>query len=319
LLPLLPMLAFDALMPGRRGHRLFDLSGLLLFGLLALPWFVAVIHGNPGLFEYLVGDEVVNRVTTNEFGRHGEWYGWAKIYLPTLLVGSLPWTAALLRWSRGLPAQVGAWRSHPGARAENAGWLLLALWLLLPLLVFGIARSRMPLYLLPLFAPLALLAARQRHGEGRGLPNWRWLTAWAALLLALKLASAWWPTHKDAAAWAEAIRARSDAPVHEVVFVEDMARYGLHLHLGPGTVIEKVSLQNLPQTLFNPVFDEPLAVELQERDANEVWVCKQALWPELQRRILVGHGRRAVALGAPFQGRVIFRVEPSAPADRDLR
>ena len=67
------------------------------------------------------------------------------------------------------------------------------------------------------------------------------------------------------------------------------------------------------------MFDEPLAVELQERDANEVWVCKQALWPELQRRILVGHGRRAVALGAPFQGRVIFRVEPSASADRDLR
>ena len=59
--------------------------------------------------------------------------------------------------------------------------------------------------------------------------------------------------------------------MHEVVFVEDMARYDLHLHLGLGTIIEKFSLQGVPQTRFNPVFDEPLAVELQERDANEVW------------------------------------------------
>ncbi|HXH01202.1 MAG TPA: glycosyltransferase family 39 protein, partial [Xanthomonadaceae bacterium] len=318
LLPLLVMAAFDWLSPRQRTHRLFDAAGLLLFALLALPWFVAVIHGNPGLFEYFIGDEVINRVTTQEFGRHGEWYGWAEIYLPTLLVGSLPWTPALLRWARALPARLGAWRADADARADDAAWLLLALWLLLPLLVFCLARSRMPLYLLPLFAPLALLASKQRHAEGRALPRWPWLAAWAALLLALKLGSAAWPTHKDAAAWADAIRARSDAPVHEVVFVEDMARYGLHLHLGPGTIIEKVSLQDLPQARFNPQYDEALATELAEDEPGEIWICKQRDWPAL-RQGLAAHGYRALPLGAPYQRRMIFRVAPLAPANRNLR
>jgi 4-amino-4-deoxy-L-arabinose transferase-like glycosyltransferase len=109
LLPLLVVVVFDALMPRRHEHRLFDASGMILFALLALPWYIAVIHGNPGLFEYFIGDEVVNRVTTNEFGRHGEWYGWIEIYVPTLLLGTVPWTSALLRWARALPASLRRW------------------------------------------------------------------------------------------------------------------------------------------------------------------------------------------------------------------
>ncbi|HJR72841.1 MAG TPA: glycosyltransferase family 39 protein [Luteimonas sp.] len=316
LLPLLVVLAFDQAMPQRAGHRVFRVSGLLVFALLALPWYAAVIHGNPGLFEYFIGDEVVNRVTTNEFGRHGEWYGWLEIYLPTLLIGTLPWTLPLLRWARGVPASVKRWWRDPQARSAEAAPLLLLLWVLLPLLVFCVSKSRMPLYILPLFVPLALLAARQRDIEGRAPPSWRWLLPWAALLLALKLATSLWPTHKDAAQWADAIRERAPDPVREVVFVEDMARYGLHLHLGVSTEIEKLSLDPVPQPRFNPEYDEPLDVELQEAETGLVWVCKQDLWPQLRQRI-ASRGFRAIALGAPYQRRVIFRVEPlnaSAPA-----
>ncbi|NNC24919.1 glycosyltransferase, partial [Salinisphaera sp. USBA-960] len=85
----------------------------------------------------------VDRVATDRFGRHPEWYGWLKIYLPTLLLGTLPWTGELLRWARALPARVRAWRERQ-ARAEQAGALLLALWIALPLLVFCLAQSRLP-------------------------------------------------------------------------------------------------------------------------------------------------------------------------------
>ncbi|WP_119716797.1 ArnT family glycosyltransferase [Cognatilysobacter tabacisoli] len=312
LLPLLVVVAADALVPGPRTHRVLQWSGLGLFALLALPWYVAVIHGNPGLFAYFIGDEVVNRVTTNEFGRNGEWYGWLKVYAPTLLVGTLPWTPTLLRWAHGLPAQARAWRRDRARRADDAPWLLLALWVLLPLAVFCASRSRLPLYLLPLFAPLALLVALQHGREGRALPRWPWLAAWAALLLALKLGAAAWPTHKNAAAWAEAIRARAPERIEEVVFVEDMARYGLHVHLGRGVQIEKVSLGDAPQARFNPAFDESLAAELAEREPHVVWVCKQAQWPALAARI-GALGYRASPLGAPYEGRVLFRVEPVAP------
>ena len=308
LLPLPAILLFDWLLPGRT-HRAFQLSGIVVFALLALPWYVAVIHGNPGLFEYFIGDEVINRVTTNDFNRHGQWYGWFTIYAPTLLLGTLPWTPALLRWAGTVPGSIRRWRRDPDSRAADAGWLLLTLWLGLSLLVFCLARSRLPLYLLPLFVPLAVVAAMQRQREGRPLPQWRWLAAWAVVLIALRLGTVVWPTHKNAADWADAIRARAVDPVRVVLFVEDMARYGLHLHLGTGTQIEKLALDASPQARFNPSFDEPLAQELAEGEHGAVWICKQERWPEMQRRI-DAMGYHATPLGTPYQGRVMFRVTP---------
>ena len=305
LVHLLAALVFDQLMPARKRNRVLQWSGLLLFVALALPWYVAVSINHPGLFRYFIGDEVVNRVATNEFGRNGAWYGWLQVYAPTLLLGTLPWTPALWRWARALPAQVRGWRD-PRVRDHDASALLLALWLLLPLLVFCIARSRLPLYLLPLFLPLALIVASQRLQERRGL-NGRWLAAWVVVLLALKFAVSLWPTHKDASEWAREIHARAKTPVHEVLFVEDMARYGLHLHLD--AKIEKLSLEPRPQPRFNPEYDETLTQELAKHEPGAVWICKQALWPQLQQRF-AAQGYRAEALGAPYQRRVIFTVTP---------
>ena len=305
LIHLLAALAFDQLMPPHRRNRVLQWSGLALFVVLALPWYAAVIADHPGLFRHFIGDEVVNRVATNEFGRHGEWYGWLQVYAPTLLLGSLPWTPALWRWARALPARVRAWRD-PRTREHDAPALLLALWLLLPLLVFCLARSRLPLYILPLFLPLAVIIAKQWSQERRGLDPRR-LTAWVLALLALKFAVSLWPTHKDASHWARAIHARANGPVREVLFVEDMARYGLHLHLD--VEIEKLSLEPVPEPAFNPEYDETLAQELAEHEPDAVWICKQALWPQLQRRF-AAQGYRAQALGAPYERRIIFRVTP---------
>ncbi|MFC5578915.1 ArnT family glycosyltransferase [Lysobacter niabensis] len=305
LIHLVAALVFDQLMPAGKRSRVFQLSGIALFMALSLPWYVAVTANHPGLFRYFVGDEVVNRVATNEFGRNGQWYGWLQVYAPTLLLGTLPWTPLLWRWLRALPARVRAWRD-PEARERERSELLVALWLLLPLLVLCIARSRLPLYALPLFLPLALVIAIRFAAERRALP-WRALALWVMVLLGLKFATSLWPTHKDASAWARAIQERATGPVQEVLFVEDMARYGLHLHLD--AEIEKISLEPHQQAAFNPEYDETLAQELAERETGTIWICKQALWPELQRRI-AGQGYRVEALGTPYQGRVIFRVTP---------
>jgi hypothetical protein len=71
--------------------------------------------------------------------------------------------------------------------------------------------------------------------------------------------------------------------VSEVMFVEDMARYGLHLHLD--AEVEKISLEPTLQSAFNPEYDETLAQELTEHEPDAVWICKQELWPQLQQRI----------------------------------
>ena len=310
LLPLLAVVAFELLTRGTRRPSAFHWSGLLVFVAIALPWYLVVVTRNPGLLQYFLGSEVVGRVASNEFGRHGEWYGWITIYGPTLLLGTLPWTFAILRWARTLPASVRGWRTREGRAADAAG-LLLALWLLLPLLVFCASRSRLPLYVLPLAVPLAVLAAHQRLREGRGLPRWPLFAVFAVLVLVAEFAAARWSTHKDASAWAREIHARVPGPISQVVIVQDMARYGLHLTLG--VEVEKVSIDPQPGARFNPEYDESIADEIaRDYDPDALWLTKQERWAPTRAK-LASLGIAAVPQGTPYQGRVLFRVRRASP------
>jgi 4-amino-4-deoxy-L-arabinose transferase-like glycosyltransferase len=313
LVPLLAVGLAGVLLPAPGLHWRWHLSGLVLFLVIALPWYLVVVARTPGLLEHFLGAEVIDRVATDRFGRSGQWYGWLQVYVPVLVLGTLPWTGDLWRWLRQLPGRVRSWRQRRQSVA-NQQHLLLALWILLPLLVFCLAKSRLPLYLLPLFVPLAVAVAGQRLQAGKQF-NWKWLAAWIVLLLAARAAGALWPTHKDASTWAEAIRARVHGPVHEVVFVEDMARYGLHLHLG--TEIRKVSLVPVPGSRFNPEYDGALPDELKQaaRDPGLVFITKQGRYPAVERAIQ-DQGYRVHPWGPPYQGRVIFGVEPAADPAR---
>src|SRR3546814_106534 len=108
--------------------------------------------------------------------------------------------------------------------------------------------------------PISIAAGRQERGLK--LPAWRWLLPWVGILIGLRIAAAAYPTHKDASNWAEAILARAPGPVTEVIFVEDMARYGLNLHLG--VEVEKVDRPLGPQSPFDAPSDEPLLREVDE-------------------------------------------------------
>ncbi|UYK77208.1 glycosyltransferase family 39 protein [Xanthomonas sacchari] len=317
LLPLPALLLFNAVTPGPP-RRALQLSGIALFVVLALPWYLAVIHGHPGLLQYFVGDEVVKRVASDAFGRNAQWYGWAVAYAPILVLGTLPWTPALARWAWQLPRQLRQWWRDPALRLQQAAPLLLTLWLLLPLLVLCLSRSRLPLYVLPLFVPLALAGGVATRAGGPGAVALAVAAGWCGLLLALELAVALLPTHKDAGAWAQAIVQRADAPVREVVFVEDMARYGLRLELG--AQVRKIRLDPVRDApRFGPEYDADLLTVLRQPRAGRVWVCKQEAWPQVAARI-AAQGAQAQVLGTPYQGRVLFRVLPgsvAAAADRD--
>ena len=101
--------------------------------------------------------------------------------------------------------------------------------------------------------------------------------------------------------------------------VEDMARYGLHVHLG--VEVEKVSLRAEPQSRFNPEYDETVAAELRDDfDPAAIWITKQAQWPAV-RAALAADGIDALAQGTPYEGRIIFRIrraplQVSAPIAR---
>jgi len=309
LIPLLPIALLHVLAPRATPARWFrHVAGVALFVLVAAPWYAAVTLRHSGLLHYFLGAEVVDRVATDRFGRNGEWYGWLKVYVPTLLVGTLPWTASLLRWFGALPRLLGQWR-NASARESDAPRLFVALWALLPLAVFCAARSRLPLYLLPCFAAFAIAIAGVRHERGAGLPHWPWLALWAAALLALRHAAAVFPTDADSSAWARAVRERVQSPVREVVFVEDEPRYGLHLYLG--AQVERISRDPLQVHDYNPKFDESLWQELRETGfgGHAVYVTPEMGWNGIEQAIRA-HGFRARRLGAPYAGRVVFAVAP---------
>ncbi|MBI2398886.1 MAG: glycosyltransferase family 39 protein [Xanthomonadales bacterium] len=263
LLPLLAILVFDASRAQCRTRQLFDPRGLLVFVLLGLGWYLLVALRNPGLIGYLLREEVVARVASSEHDRFPQWWGGFYVYAPTLLLGALPW----------LPGLASRWRDGPWTRARWSALTpeakLLACWIGLPLLVFLFARSRLPLYLLPLFPALALVLARswldQPHRLARRLA---WLPATALLLVLVKAGAAQLHNDKDMRAFAaEIVRVVPFAP-GEVVFIDEVPRYGLGFYLG----VETEWIGMAPSA--DPRYDQVLSDEFKESEGQRLYLVR---------------------------------------------
>ncbi len=234
MLPLLAIVAFLFLTPGQRSHRsLMVWPGILVWLAVALPWYLLVIWKNPGLLTYFIHDEVIARVATDNFGRNSEWYGALLVYLPTLLFGTLPWTYWLLAGAkRGLLN----WRLKGWSVLRDADekQRFLLLWLFLPLLIFFLSRSRLPLYLLPLAVPMALLVCRelQRWPTFPQRKSKILITVWVCVLLLLRGTIGLVDTQKDARAVSELMRKAGIEQCEEIVFYGGRPMRGLRFYLG---------------------------------------------------------------------------------------
>ena len=280
LLPLAAAVLFVGLSDGRSGFaRLWSLRALLLFVALASSWYLKVALDKPDLLRYFLVEEVWNRVASSNVHRNEQWYGGFQIYLPTLLIGTLPWTP----WLVGGLIQAVHERRGLWQRLRDDPELLLPLcWLLLPLLVFFVVRSRLPLYVLPCFAPLALLVARRLAPLDLASTRLRVLLGvWFVLLVIVRAVPAWMDVSNDDRRLAEAVQALVPHKVDEVAFVETAPRYGLRLYLGSS--IERI---NMPGTDAEPE-SEPLNVELAEHEG-----CRLLLVDSLELGALQGDLRR---------------------------
>jgi len=164
LLPLLTVIVFAA--GARRLGRLWDAAGVAAFLVVGLWWYAAVSLRNPGLLDYFLKDEIVGRNLTDEFHRNPQWYGPLVVYIPPLVVGLGPW---LVEAVRGAGRALRLRGQEPLWGAAGSARRLLLLWVLIPLVVLSISKSRLPLYVVPLMAPIALAtaAAARRSGKRR--------------------------------------------------------------------------------------------------------------------------------------------------------
>jgi 4-amino-4-deoxy-L-arabinose transferase-like glycosyltransferase len=175
--------ALWALAAGRwkQAWRLAHPLAVLAFCVVALPWYTLCAMRNPEFLGVFLLSHNIERFLTPVF-QHEQpvWF-----YGPIVLLGLLPWSALLVGAARDA---AGAWREK---RWKDSPEFFVACWAIFPILFFSVSRSKLPGYILPALAPLALLMARSvaRAIEQKD-PFGQWLTEWTGITLLVLAGSA---------------------------------------------------------------------------------------------------------------------------------
>ncbi|MDN6857816.1 lipid IV(A) 4-amino-4-deoxy-L-arabinosyltransferase [Pseudomonas sp. CAN2814] len=161
LLPVLIGLPY-AVLQRRFGELLrYGPLAVLVAAAVSAPWVLMIHAREPDFWNFFFWHEHIRRFAAED-AQHTRpfWF-----FVPLLFASALPWAVLIL----------------PALRDGFKGWrqsktLFVLLWLVMPFLFFSLAKGKLPTYIMPCFAPLALLIA---DCLGRALQNRR--------LLALRL------------------------------------------------------------------------------------------------------------------------------------
>ncbi|MEZ5979491.1 MAG: phospholipid carrier-dependent glycosyltransferase [Planctomycetota bacterium] len=231
----------------RRWRELLGYGPIALVVAVAvgLPWALAIHAQEPDFWHFFFWNEHVRRFTADD-AQHGRpfWF-----YVPVLLVLTLPFSFA---------AVGGVRRAFTDARRGEAFARYLLVAFLGPFLLLSITRGKLPTYVLPCCAPLAVLAATalaRRTEDSRALRA----GAWTLLVLgALAVAGAGYDAVRDTSL---VYAAGEFAPRAAFVAI------GLVLLVAGGAVVARRApalpalALAVPATLFFAPFAVPHAVE----------------------------------------------------------
>jgi 4-amino-4-deoxy-L-arabinose transferase-like glycosyltransferase len=133
--------------------RTLWVPGIILFLVVALPWYVVVQRRNPEFFRFFILEHNLARFSTNVY-HHPQpfWF-----YLPVFLLAVMPWVvwliAAVVEQVRLLWQE----RSRASAKSGDVWALFLLIWMIVPIVFFSASQSKLPGYILPAVPAGALL------------------------------------------------------------------------------------------------------------------------------------------------------------------
>jgi 4-amino-4-deoxy-L-arabinose transferase-like glycosyltransferase len=197
--PVAPFLAFlvivsyaAAVRELRLLWKTFWLPGIILFSVVALPWYFAVQARNPEFFREFIVEHNLGRFSKNLY-HHTEpfWY-----YLPVTALGLLPWTVfAIAGFARSLRKWWASRKANGASRSDSEYRLRIfaTCWLVVPVIFFSVSQSKLAGYILPAIPAGALLLAdylRQGLEQNHARAVAPWLIILHALLAAAPIVPA---------------------------------------------------------------------------------------------------------------------------------
>lgn len=122
------------------------ISGSMLLGGVALPWYAAMVHYHGQAFiDTFLGFHNITRFLQPEHANGVLWY----YYIPVLIIGFFPWTAFMPQ------ALYAAIRQQGEAGGKPV--LFLTIWAVVVFLFFSVSQTKLISYILPMYPALALL------------------------------------------------------------------------------------------------------------------------------------------------------------------
>jgi len=221
----------------------WSLVGVLIFVVAGLSWYIWVGFKVPGSFSYFIDNQILGRLITQKYNRNPGITG-ALIYVPVLIFGSMPWSWIWLKKKTQITSTFFNkrwWKELP----KRPELLFLLCYFSTPLAVLCLASSKLGLYALPIFVPLAVATAKFWIQKAPVIDRLSFsdllkgyirpiglVSCWIFLLLISKLALAYYPTHNNMKAlWAQ-VDKHLPADDYELCTIDERADgllfYGAH-------------------------------------------------------------------------------------------
>lgn len=326
LIPCLGMFVF--LLVNKEVFRYFltpwSFLGIFIFIIIGLGWYIWVGYKIQGAFSYFFDNQIMGRLITEKYNRNPGLIG-ALIYIPILIFGSLPWSAIWLEKKDLLKSALfnKQWWKELPVKPEL---LFVLCYFFIPLVVLCLASSKLGLYALPIFVPLAIATAKFWIQKAPVINNMsfsgllksymrpiRLISCWILLLLISKLALAYYPTQDNMKTlWAQ-LNKHLPSVNYELCTVDERADgllfYGAH-------EVEHLTNKSNPYPTFTKI--ENILEEVRDFIKNEesgFFLVKEDKHIVKTIEVLQDSGIECRVVHLPHQRAMLF---PSLTSKRNL-
>jgi len=226
LLPFLAILLFLLFKNKEKIKNILNFKNLFIFLVVGLSWYIIVILKYPAAFDYFIKNELIGRVLGHHH-RNSGLFDWI-IYIPVLLFGLLPWS---FYWYK---------INFKNLKLDNYAILLLYI-IFIPFIIFCIVRSRLPLYILPLFPAISLLSAYLFQQINLKFSK-KFLILSLVFLICLRIIFCYIPVSKNEKLIYKEIKPFIHGNNYKLNLVASRNHFGLNFYFN--TIIEHLNLNN---------------------------------------------------------------------------